>query len=73
MTVATFFTQQLGAADVAYDKAADAVAHSSIAQTTSSAASVTAAEAAITAFINSHSSSSAATPELVGIMPDTGV
>lgn len=70
--VATFFTQQLTAAHLAFDKAADAVAQSAVAQTTSSAASVTAAEASITAFINSHPSSTAVTPELVGIVPHGG-
>jgi hypothetical protein len=70
-TVATFFTQQLSAAHVAYDAAAATVAHSAVVQTTASASSVTAAQASITAFINSHSSTGT-TPELVGIVPDSG-
>jgi hypothetical protein len=69
VTVSTFFTQQLAAAHLAYDAAAAALAHSTVSQTTSSAASVTAAQASITAFINSHSSTVSVT-DVVGIVQD---
>lgn len=72
VTVATFFTQQLSAAHLTYDAAAAALAHNAISQTSSSAASVVAAEASIIGFINSHAPA-ASTPQVVGILPDSEV
>lgn len=72
VAVATFFTQRLSAAHLTYDAAAAALAHDAVSQTSSTLASVVAAQASITAFINSHVPA-ASSPELVGIVPDNAL